>query len=103
MAKSAPKPDAALARQVEAAALAQLQPSASAQPSASGVAKAWPSDWGKMLAKVIKAVAPGVIQGVFAAGQDGSFTPAEIAAIVADTVRKILELRNQGIAPTPVA
>ena len=98
MAKSAPKPDAALARQVEAAALAQLQPA-----SAPGVAKAGLSDWGKKLAKVIKAVAPGVIQGVFAAGQDGSFTPAEIAAIVADTVRKILELRNQGIAPTPVA
>lgn len=81
------KPDKALTQEVEAAALAQFQGPRDALPEG---AQAGLKEFGANAKKVIKAVAPGVIKGVFVAGLDGSFTPEEIAGLVADATRRIL-------------
>lgn len=57
-------------------------------------AQAGLKEFGAKLGGVIREVAPGVVKGVFAAGLDGQFTPAEIAGIVADVVRRIMEARG---------
>jgi hypothetical protein len=87
-------PDPALVQQVTAAAQAQLGGSAP-EGTQAGL-----KELGQGFGKVLKEVAPGVIRGIFAAGLDGQFTPAEMAAIVADTVRRIME-RTGGTATSP--
>jgi hypothetical protein len=82
------KPDAGLAKDVEAKALAQFQ--AETPPWAQ--AGLFDGKFAETLKKVVKEITPGIVKGALLAGMDGAVTPGEVVNIVAEAARKIIAL-----------